>query len=94
MFGMPCYANTDCTKDLSDDDADKYCCGTATGGVLVGKDGKPVTAKIDVENAVLCGPKTQDSSKTIQAGYTSPIDKTQVTVNYPESGFTCIKGAK
>lgn len=53
-LGLFCTQASDCQVGITDDDTKKtYCCGTATGGKLVGTDGK-VTA-LTANNAVICG---------------------------------------
>ena len=73
---------------MDDDTAKDYCCGTATGGMLVGSDGKDTT--MAANNAVICGKRT---AIAVQAGYLDANGQ-QVTIDYPSTGFTCVAGAK
>jgi hypothetical protein len=73
---------------MDDDTKKDYCCGTATGGLLVGVDGKDIAGSV-ATNAVICGKTT---AIAVQAGYV--YNGSQITIDYPASGFTCVKSAK
>ena len=73
---------------MDDDTKKDYCCGTATGGKLIGADGKDIDGST-ANNAVICGKRT---AINVQAGYL--YNGNQVTIDYPSSGFTCVAGAQ
>lgn len=86
--GVACTQSSDCQTGIDDDDTKKtYCCGTATGGKLIGTDGKVTDSTAN--NAVICG---KTPSIEVQYGYM--YNGEQVTIDYPADGFTCLQNAR
>jgi len=89
--GGNCKVTADCQALITDEDkkAD-YCCGVASGGVLIDDKGAPVGTEITTTNMLLCNKVT---AIPMEAGYKDP-NGNQVTIQFQPAGFTCLKQAK